>query len=96
MAIKLKCPECKQLLAVRDELAGMRVRCKFCKTVLTVTTAKTNSDDSFDGLDEMDDFGGGGMNFQSEETATNQKRKPRGVLRNRLLIDSNHSVSIRG
>ena len=59
MAIKLKCPECKQLLAVRDELAGMRVRCKFCKTVLTVTTAKTNSDDSFDGLDEMDDFGGG-------------------------------------
>lgn len=59
MAIKVKCPECKKSLAVRDEFAGRRVRCKSCEAVLSVPMPKDDTDDPFDDLGDINDFAGG-------------------------------------
>jgi hypothetical protein len=43
MAIKVHCPTCKKNLAVPDEAAGKKIRCRGCKNILPVPAAASTS-----------------------------------------------------
>jgi hypothetical protein len=43
MAIKFKCPKCKQELNVKDDLAGKQGKCPGCKSVVTVPSLAAKS-----------------------------------------------------